>query len=123
MGALMAVHGLPPTIHNKQLQFQYRWAGNPFISNNYFRTLGSKPQYNLGSGLELGQPLKQERAGILLGDALGRPLRREIQGDFCLPSMRNWWNTSIRQENQRLDRGRVPQCNNQPRVRSPNRRT
>jgi len=92
--ALMAVHGLPPTKHNKQLQFQYRWAGNPFISNNYFRTLASKPQYNLGNGLDLGQPLKQSRAGPLLGDALGRPLRREIQGDFCLPSMRNWWNTS-----------------------------
>ena len=56
--ALMAVHGLPPTKHNKQLQTQYRWAGNPFISNNYFRTLASKPQYNLYNGLTLGQPLK-----------------------------------------------------------------
>ena len=37
--ALTAVHGLPPTKHNKQLQTQYRWAGNPFISNNYIRTL------------------------------------------------------------------------------------
>ena len=85
--ALTAVHGLPPTKHNKQLQTQYRWAGNPFISNNYFRTLASKPQYNLYNGLTLGQPLKHR-------DALGRPLRREVQGDFCLPGMRNWWNTS-----------------------------
>lgn len=91
--ALMAVHGLPPTKHNKQLQTQYRWAGNPFISNNYFRTLASKPQYNLYNGLTLGQPLKHRDP--LVGDALGRPLRREVQGDFCLPGMRNWWNTSI----------------------------
>ena len=84
--ALMAVHGMPPLVHNKILEVRYRWGGNPFISNNYFRTLASRPQYNLYAGIGLGlQPL--------VGDAYGRPLRRELQGDFTL-QMKNWWNTS-----------------------------
>ena len=82
----MAVHGMPPLVHNKILEVRYRWGGNPFISNNYFRTLASRPQYNLHGGIGLGLL-------PLVGDAYGRPLRRELQGDFTL-QMKNWWNTS-----------------------------
>ena len=85
--ALMAVHAMPPLVHNKILEVRYRWGGNPFISNNYFKTLASRPQYNLLAGIGLG-------LSPLLGDAFGRPLRRELQGDFTL-QMKNWWNTSL----------------------------
>merc|ERR1712055_1139722 len=78
---------MPPLVHNKILEVRYRWGGNPFISNNYFKTLASRPQYNLLAGIGLG-------LSPLLGDAFGRPLRRELQGDFTL-QMKNWWNTSL----------------------------
>merc|ERR1711899_316653 len=51
--ALMAVHAMPPLVHNKILEVRYRWGGNPFISNNYFKTLASRPQYNLLAGIGL----------------------------------------------------------------------
>ena len=88
--ALMAVHGIAPEKHNKQLEIAYRWGGNPFLSNNYFKTLGSRPQYSLNSGIRFGG---QTSLGPLVGDEHGRPLSREVQGDFSI-TMKNWWNTS-----------------------------
>jgi len=88
--ALMAAHGIPPEKHNRILGIEYKWAGSPFLSNNYFKTLGSRPQYNLNSGLRLGS---QNSDGALIGDQYGRPLAREVQGDFTI-TMKNWWNTS-----------------------------
>ena len=90
--ALMSVHALPPGVHNKQLEIQYRWPGNPYLSNNYFKILASRPLYNLFQGLDLGRPLSSTRP--LVGDEFGRPLSREVQGDFSI-EMRNWWNTSL----------------------------
>ena len=52
--ALMAAHGIATHSHNKVLGMDYKWAGNPFISNLYFKTLASKPQYNLANGLAVG---------------------------------------------------------------------
>ena len=88
--ALMAVHAIAPEKHNRQLEISYRWGGNPFLSNNYYKTLGSRPQYNLGAGIRLGGQISD---GILVGDELGRPLIRDVQGDYQL-TMKNWWNTS-----------------------------
>merc|ERR1712130_473582 len=90
--ALMAVHSIAPEKHNKQLGISYRWGGNPFLSNNYFKTLGSRPQYSLNAGIRLGGG--NEAFGPLVGDESGRPLSREVQGDFSLV-MKNWWNTSL----------------------------
>merc|ERR1719222_1031098 len=90
--ALMAVHGIAPEKHNKQLEVEYKWGGSPFISNNYFKTLGSRPQYNLGLGLRLASDFGKSN-GALIGDKFGRPLVREVQGDFTI-DMKNWWNTS-----------------------------
>merc|ERR1711962_1405455 len=86
--ALMAVHGIAPEKHNKQLVISYRWGGNPFLSNNYFKILGSRPQYSYGNGLGLGGQ------GVLLGDEFGNPLSREVLGDFSITSG-DWWNTSL----------------------------
>ena len=88
--ALMAVHAIAPEKHNRQLEIAYKWGGNPFLSNNYYKTLGSRPQYSLGAGIRLGGQISD---GILIGDEFGRPLSREVQGDFQL-TMKNWWNTS-----------------------------
>merc|ERR1711936_779602 len=90
--AMMAAHGISTHAHNKIIGVHYRWAGAPFISNLYFKTLGSRPQYNLGMGLAL-KSLWGEK-GVLLGDKFGRPLNRDIQGDFTLHT-NNWWNTSF----------------------------
>ena len=89
--ALMAVHGIAPEKHNKQLEINYRWGGNPFLSNNYYKTLGSRPQYSLLGGIRLGHT---ESDSVLVGDEFGRPLTREVQGEFSI-TMRDWWNTSL----------------------------
>jgi len=68
----------------------YKWPGNPFISNLYFKTLASKPQYNLANGLAVGG----NGWGVLAGDKFGRPLNRDVQGNFVLHT-NNWWNTSL----------------------------
>ena len=88
--ALMAAHGIATHSHNKVLGMDYKWAGNPFISNLYFKTLASKPQYNLANGLAVGG----NGWGVLAGDKFGRPLNRDVQGNFCLHT-NNWWNTSL----------------------------
>ena len=88
--ALMAAHGIATHSHNKVLGIEYRWAGSPFISNLYFKTLASKPQYNLGAGLSVND----NGQGVLAGDKFGRPLNRDIQGEFCLHT-NDWWNTSL----------------------------
>jgi hypothetical protein len=85
--ALMAAHGTSTHAHNKILGIHYRWGGSPFISNLFFKTLGSRPQYNLGNGLSLKSYWGEE--GVLLGDKFGRPLNRDIQGDFTLHT-NNW---------------------------------
>merc|ERR1712013_515992 len=85
--ALMAAHGMPPQKHNAQLEVAYRWGGNPFISNNYFKILGSRPQYSYLNGLGIPK-------GVLLGDEFGNPLSREVLGDFSITSGQ-WWNTSL----------------------------
>merc|ERR1712156_660442 len=72
--ALMAAHGMPPQKHNAQLEVSYRWGGNPFISNNYFKILGSRPQYSLQAGIRLGSQVSDS---VLVGDEFGRPLTRE----------------------------------------------
>ena len=69
--ALMATHGLATHAHNKILQMEYRWAGNPFISNMYYKILASKPLYNLGAGLDVNGG-----KGVLCGDKFGQPLNR-----------------------------------------------
>ena len=89
--ALMAVHAIAPAKHNTQLEVNYVWPGSPFISNGYFKTLGSRPQYNLLAGIRLGWGKSD---APLTGDEFGRPLTREVQGDFSI-TMRNWWNTSL----------------------------
>ena len=89
--ALMAAHGIATHSHNKVLGIEYRWAGSPFISNLYFKTLASKPQYNLGAGLSLND---YHGDGVLAGDKFGRPLNRDVQGNFCLHT-NDWWNTSL----------------------------
>merc|ERR1712156_1212072 len=71
--ALMAAHGMPPQKHNAQLEVSYRWGGNPFISNNYFKILGSRPQYSYLNGLGLGGK------GVLLGGEY-RPRDRSPNG-------------------------------------------
>ena len=86
----MAAHGIATHSHNKVLGMDYKWGGNPFISNLYFKTLASKPQYNLANGLAVGG----NGWGVLAGDKFGRPLNREVQGNFCLHT-NNWWNTSL----------------------------
>ena len=88
--ALMAAHGIATHSHNKVLGMDYKWGGNPFISNLYFKTLASKPQYNLANGLALNG----NGWGVLAGDKFGRPLNRDVQGNFCLHT-NNWWNTSL----------------------------
>merc|ERR1719209_2197485 len=85
--ALMAAHGMPPQKHNAQLEVSYRWGGNPFISNHYFKILGSRPQYSYLNGLGIPK-------GVLLGDEFGNPLSREVLGDFSITSGQ-WWNTSL----------------------------
>ena len=79
--ALMAAHGTSTHAHNKLLGIHYRsdsqemfqhqtlckrWGGSPFISNLFFKTLGSRPQYNLGTGLSLKSYWGEE--GVLLGE-------------------------------------------------------
>ena len=88
--ALMAVHGIAPEKHNKQLEISYRWGGNPFLSNNYYKTLGGRPQYSLQAGIRLGSQVSDS---VLVGDEFGRPLTRGVQGDFSITSGQ-WWNTS-----------------------------
>jgi hypothetical protein len=88
--ALMAVHGIAPEKHNTQLEVAYRWGGNPFLSNNYYKTLGGRPQYSLQAGIRLGG---FNSDSVLVGDEFGRPLTREVQGDFSIASGQ-WWNTS-----------------------------
>ena len=88
--ALMAVHSIAPEKHNKQLEISYKWGGSPFLSNNYFKTLGSRPQYSLANGIRFGG---NKATRPLVGDEYGRPLSREVQGDFSI-TMKNWWNTS-----------------------------
>ena len=88
--ALMAVHGIAPEKHNKQLEVAYRWGGNPFLSNNYYKTLGGRPQYSLQAGIRFGS---HNSDSVLVGDEFGRPLTREVQGDFSITSGQ-WWNTS-----------------------------
>ena len=88
--ALMAVHAIAPEKHNKQLEVAYRWGGNPFLSNNYYKTLGGWPQYSLQAGIRFGS---HNSDSVLVGDEFGRPLTREVQGDFSITSGQ-WWNTS-----------------------------
>ena len=89
--ALMAVHGIAPESHNKVLETAYRWGGNPFLSNNYYKTLGGRPQYSLYAGIRLGS---WDSDSALVGDEFGRPLSREVQGDFSITAG-NWWNTTL----------------------------
>ena len=49
--ALMASHGIKRASHDKVMGMTYTWAGNPFISNLYFKTLAGVPQFDLGIGL------------------------------------------------------------------------
>ena len=49
--ALMASHGIKRPSHDKVMGMTYTWAGNPFISNLYFKTLANVPQFDLGIGL------------------------------------------------------------------------
>ena len=95
--ALMAVHSIMPNSKNKVLNIAYRWGGSPFLSNLYFKTLGGAPRYDMGNQLMLrtlvNNPLKLSDSP-LLGDEFGRPLARELQGDFDV-LMKNWWNTSL----------------------------
>jgi hypothetical protein len=88
--ALMAVHGMTPQVHNGILEVSYRWAGGPFISNLYYKTLGSKPQYEIGAGLAVNG----DGRGVLVGDKAGQPLGRDIQGGMSL-TWQNWWNTTL----------------------------
>merc|ERR1711936_1155265 len=95
--ALMAVHSIMPNSKNKVLNIAYRWGGSPFLSNLYFKTLGGAPRYDMDNQLMLrtlvNNPLKLSDSP-LLGDEFGRPLARELQGDFDV-LMKNWWNTSL----------------------------
>jgi len=88
--ALMATHSLATHSHNKILGMEYRWPGNPFLSNLYFKILASKPMYNLGAGLAVND----HGQGVLAGDKFGRPLNRDIQGNFQF-SCYEWWNTTL----------------------------
>ena len=47
----MASHGIKRPSHDKVMGMTYTWAGNPFISNLYFKTLANVPQFDLGIGL------------------------------------------------------------------------
>ena len=95
--ALMAAHSIMPAGKNKVLAIAYRWGGSPFLSNMYFKTLGGAKRYEMGNQLMLrtlvNNPKKMSDSP-LLGDEFGRPLAREMQGDFNI-LMRNWWNTSL----------------------------
>ena len=41
----------PPEKHNRILGMEYKGGGSPFLSNNYFKNLGTRLQYNLDNGL------------------------------------------------------------------------
>jgi len=87
--ALMATHAMATHSHNKILGMEYKWPGNPFLSNIYFKIMASKPLYNMNAGLAVND----HGQGVLAGDAYGRPLSRDIQGNFQI-SCYEWWNTT-----------------------------
>ena len=95
--ALMASHGIKRPSHDKVMGMTYTWAGNPFISNLYFKTLAGVPQFDLGIGLwaeGIAYNPWGGGLGVLVGDKWGRPLDRQMQGKFAL-HMNDWWNTSL----------------------------
>jgi len=90
--ALMASHSMATHSHNKILGMEYRWPGNPFLSNIYFKVMASWPLYNMEAGLA-----QSDGKGVLAGDKFGRPLNRDIQGNFQF-SCTEWWNTTTRED-------------------------
>jgi hypothetical protein len=90
--ALMATHAMATHSHNKILGIEYRWAGNPFLSNMYFKILASRPLFDLEAGLA-----QSSGKGVLAGDKFGQPLSRDVQGNFQF-SCYEWWNTTTRDD-------------------------
>jgi len=90
--ALMAVHGLAPQHHNTNLKNQYRWPGNPFLSNMYHKALANRPLYMTGSWLNEG-PWDAAHTSTLIGDKDGNPIHGDIQGGLTF-ECKMFWNTS-----------------------------
>jgi len=90
--ALMASHSMATHSHNKILGIEYRWPGSPFLSNIYFKVMASWPLYNLEAGLS-----QSGGKGVLAGDKFGRPLNKDIQGNFQF-TCTEWWNTTTRED-------------------------
>ena len=72
--SLMSIHSIQPKGHNEIIAVKYRWAGNIYLSNMYYKLIAERPVYSTKQPLWFEPERSGESAFVSIGDVNGSPV-------------------------------------------------